>query len=175
MSITFARLAGTASLSFLLLFSMFGCTGPQGPPGPPGPPGSGGGGPPYVYVCTPANFPGTGSNPRHDVYVFNGGSATANVSVNILDRDGNNLLGQNIPGSNPPQNYTGQANGATVPVQPAHTLNVSWFAPATSGPGLDGITRVAFSVRVTSDQPIVVGHDFHWQEFVSVPCTLLPK
>jgi hypothetical protein len=174
MSITFARLAGRTCLVVLLLVTMFGCTGPPGPPGPPG--SSSGGGPPYVFVCTPANFPGTGSNPRHDIYVFNGSSSTANVSVNILDKDGNNLLGQNIPGSNPAQNYTGHANGSTVPVLPAHTLNVNWLAPATAGaPGLDGVTRVAFSVRVTSDQPIVVGHDFHWQEFVSVPCTLLPR
>jgi hypothetical protein len=64
----------------------------------------------------------------------------------------------------------------TVALQPAHTLDVNWFAPRRPPPdSADGITDVSFSVRVTSDQPIVVGHDFHWQEFVSIPCSLLPK
>ena len=152
-----------------------GPVGPVGPAGPAGPPGASSGGPPYVWICSPANFPNTGSNPRHDIYVFNGSTSNANVSVNILDRDGNNLLGHTVPGSNPAAVYPGQANNSTVSVLPAHTLNVNWFAPQTAQPASDGVTDVAFSVRVTSDQPITVGHDFHWQEFVSVPCALLPK
>ncbi|HLM58013.1 MAG TPA: hypothetical protein VK422_18045, partial [Pyrinomonadaceae bacterium] len=152
-----------------------GPAGPVGPAGPQGPAGTSAGGPPYVWICTPASYPNTGGNPRHDVYVFNGSSSAANVSVNILDRDGNNLLGQNIPGTNPAQVYPGHANGATVPVAPANTLNVNWLSPATSQPDSDGVTRVSFSVRVTSDQPIVVGHDFRWGDFVSIPCALLPK
>jgi hypothetical protein len=95
--------------------------------------------------------------------------------VNILDRDGNNLLGHTIPGSNPAALYPGQANASTVSVAPAHTHNLNWLSPQTSQPASDGVTDVAFSVRVTSDQPITVGHDFHWQEFVSIPCALLPK
>jgi hypothetical protein len=155
-----------------------GATGPQGLqgiPGPQGPAGASAGGPPYVWICSPANFPNTGSNPRHDIYVFNGSSSNANVSVNILDRDGNNLLGHTVPGSNPAALYPGQANASTVSVQPAHTYNLNWFAPQTAQPASDGVTDVAFTVRVTSDQPITVGHDFHWQDFVSVPCALVPK
>jgi hypothetical protein len=117
----------------------------------------------------------TGGNPRHDVYVFNGSSSTANVSVNILDKTGNNLLGHPIPGTNPVQNYPGHANGATVPVAAANTLSINWASPATAPPDSDGITNVSFAVRVTSDQPIVVGHDFRWGDFVSIPCTQLPK
>jgi hypothetical protein len=30
--------------------------GPQGPPGDPGPPGPSSGGPPFVWVCTPAHL-----------------------------------------------------------------------------------------------------------------------
>jgi hypothetical protein len=52
---------------------------------------------------------------------------------------------------------------------------LNWFAPQTAQPASDGVTDVAYTVRVTSDQPITVGHDFHWQEFVSVPCALPPK
>jgi hypothetical protein len=152
-----------------------GPAGPAGAAGPAGPAGASAGGPPYVWICSPANFPNTGSNPRHDIYVFNGSSSNANVSVNILDRDGNNLLGHTVPGSNPAAVYPGHANASTVPVLPAHTLNINWFAPQTAQPASDGITDVAFTVRVTSDQPITVGHDFHWQDFVSVPCALLPK
>jgi hypothetical protein len=117
----------------------------------------------------------TGSNPRHDIYVFNGSNTNANVSVNILDKSGNNLLGHTVPGSNPAAVYPGQANGSTVSVGPANTYTLNWFAPQTAQPASDGVTDVAFSVRVTSDQPITVGHDFHWQEFVSIPCALLPK
>lgn len=158
-----------------------GATGPQGlagqtgPEGPQGPAGASAGGPPYVWICSPANFPNTASNPRHDIYVFNGSASNANVSVNILDRDGNNLLGHTVPGSNPVAMYPGQANGSTISVAPSHTYNLNWFAPQTAQPASDGVTDVSFTVRVTSDQPITVGHDFHWQDFVSVPCALLPK
>src|SRR5262249_49265545 len=56
-------------------FVEWNITGPAGPPGPPGPPGPSSGGPPFVWVCTPASFPAAGGGPRADVYVFNGGSA----------------------------------------------------------------------------------------------------
>src|SRR5262249_46826128 len=74
-----------------------GPAGPQGPQGPQGPPGSSAGGPPFVWVCTPANFPNSAGSPRADIYVFNGGSTTANVAVNILDKSGTNLTGVTIP------------------------------------------------------------------------------
>jgi hypothetical protein len=173
MSNTLARYAGIA-IGLLVLVLSIGCQGPPGPPGPPGPSGSGGG-PPYVWVCTPAHFAQAGSNTRADLYVFNGGSASANIAVNILDRDGNNLAGVTVPGTSPASTYPGQAGSATVPLASAHTLNVNWQMPQTGGPGLDGITHVSFSVRVTSDQPIVVGSDFQWSGFHPLPCSLLPK
>src|SRR5215470_15432413 len=52
-------------------------TGPQGPQGPEG---SSAGGPPFVWVCTPASFPNAGGGPRADLYVFNGSSSAANVA-----------------------------------------------------------------------------------------------
>jgi hypothetical protein len=159
---------------FAVVIIASGCQGPPGPPGPAGPPGSGGG-PPYVWVCTPAHFANAGSNTRADLYVFNGGSATANVAVNILDRDGNNLVGVTVPGSSPPSTYPGQAGTTTVPLASAHTLNVNWQMPQAGGPGLDGITHVSFAVRVTSDQPIAVGSDFQWSGFHPLPCSFLPK
>ena len=163
-----------ALLAFLSLTTAIACVGPQGPPGPPGPSGSGGG-PPYVWICTPAHYPNAGSNTDADLYVFNGGSASANVAVHILDKNGNNLSGANIPGTSPAATYPGQTGSATVPVAAANTLNVRWKTPMAGGPGFDGVTNVAASVRVSSDQPVAVGSNFQWSGFKPLPCTLLPK
>ena len=148
-------------------------TGPAGPPGPPGPPGPSSGGAPFVWICTPAHRPLSSGSPRDDVYVFNGNSSTANIAVNILDKDGNNLAGLNIPGSNPVKTYPGEAGAATVALLPAHTRDVDWVMPdADAGPAF---TNVAFSVRVTSDQPIVVGANFQFNGDIPSQCNLLPK
>jgi hypothetical protein len=99
--------------------------------------------------------------------------------VNILDINGNNLLGHNVPGSNPAETYPGQADNSTVPLLPAHTMNLSWTigqAVGTfNGNTLDGTTDIPFSVRVVSDQPVVVGSDFQFSGFHALPCSLLPK
>ncbi len=137
-------------------------------------PSSRGGGP-YVWVCTPASNETVAGNTRAGLYVFNGGSSNANVAVNILDRDGNNLAGHNIPGTNPAQNYPGQTGNATVPVAPAHTLVVDWTTPQTAQPQSDGVTDVSYTVRVTSDQPVAVGSNFWWNGPAPLPCSLLPK
>lgn len=164
-------------------------TGPAGPTGPQGPAGEDGedgedgadgvalSGPPYVWICTPAHYPNAAGSPRADLYVFNGGPVTANIALNILDRDGSNLTGVVIPGAvgpnpaDPPPTYPGQAGSSTVTLQPAHTKNYSWYTPATGGPGFDGVTNVAFSVRVTSDQPIAVGSNFGFSGFIPLPCS----
>jgi hypothetical protein len=172
MSITFLRRAVAICFAFTLLMAVSACT--PGPPGPAGPPGASG--PPYVWVCTPAHLPNAGGSPRSDLYVFNGSATTANIAVNILDRDGNNLAGVNIPGSNPAKNYPGEAGASTVTLLPAHTRDLDWIMPATGGgPGLDGVTHVAFSVRVTSDQPVVVGANFQFNGNLPSQCSLLPK
>lgn len=150
-------------------------TGPTGPAGPPGPPGASAGGPPFVWVCTPASFPQAGGGPRADLYVFNGSATTANIAVNILDKDGNNLAGVTIPGSSPPATYPGQTGSTTVPLLAANTLDLNWTIPTTGGPGFDGVTNVSFSVRVVADQPIAVGSNFEFSGFHAVPCSLLPK
>ena len=152
-----------------------GPQGIQGPQGPQGPAGSSAGGPPFVWVCTPANYPGTAGSARFDVYVFNGGSTTANVAVNILDNAGNNLSGVTVPGSSPPATYPGETGTNTSPLAAGATRDDTWPSPTTSGPGFDGVTNVSFSVRVTSDQPIMVGSDFRFDDFKSNTCGLLPK
>jgi hypothetical protein len=146
-------------VSFAALIVAISCTGPPGPAGPPGPPG-GSSGPPYTWICAPNYFPMSGSNTRADLYVHNPGTATANVSVNILNKDGNNLVGQNIPGtSGPVQTYPGEANGATVPVASNVTRIVNWMMPTNNGtPGAD----VSVTVRIVSDQPIVVASHFQF-------------
>ena len=144
-----------------------GATGPQGLTGPAGPPGPSAGGPPYVWVCTPARYALSASNTRADLYVYNGGTAAAGVSVNIYDQNGNDLTGVNIPGTAPAAQYPGASN---TPVQPNATLNLTWQTPAENLGG-----SISYSVRVTSDQPIVVGSDFQFSGFKPLPCSLLPK
>jgi len=136
--------------------------GPAGPPGPPGPPGPSSGGPPFTWICSPARLPNAGGPTRADLYVYNASASTANISVNILDRDGNNLLGHNIPGTVPAATYPGEANGATVPLLSAHTRDLDWQMPVSSGPGFDGITDVSLTVRVISDQSVVVASHFQF-------------
>jgi len=150
--------------------------GPVGPPGPPGPPGPSSGGPPFVYICTPAHLANGGGSPRSDLYVFNGSASTANIAVNFLDRDGNNLVGHTIPGSAPPRVYPGEAGATTVPLLAAHTRNLDWVMPiASPPPTFDGITDVVFTIRVTSDQPIVAGVNLQFGGFMPNECNLLPK
>jgi hypothetical protein len=111
------------------------------------------------------------------LYVFNDSAVTANVSMNILDRDGNNLAGHAIPGtSGPVQNYPGEANGVTVPLAPDHTRFEKWVMPVAAGPGFDGVTDVSFTVRVVSDQSVVVGSHFQFNP-IGMPnvCHLAPR
>src|SRR5437763_3705875 len=63
-----------------------GPAGATGPAGPQGPAGTSAGGPPYVWVCTPANY-FSGSNTSAALFVFNGSSSTANVAVHLLSKD----------------------------------------------------------------------------------------
>lgn len=164
--------ARNALLVSTLLFVTAGCQGPQGPPGPPGPPGAPAGGPPYVWVCTPANYPNSASNTPADVFIFNGSATAANVALHPLNKDGVNLAGQNIPGTSPAANYPGQTGGATVPVAAGHTLIVN-FQTAQGNPAAGG--GVAATIRVVSDQPVAVGTNFQFSGFKPLPCSLLPK
>jgi hypothetical protein len=100
---------------------------------------------------------------------------TANIAVNLLDRDGTNLTGVTIPGSAPPRVYPGEAGATTVPLLPAHTRDLDWVMPTMSGPGFDGVTDVVYTVRVTSDQPVVVGANFQFGGNIPSQCSLLPK
>lgn len=152
-----------------------GPEGPAGPAGPAGPPGPSSGGPPYVWICTPAHHPNAAGSPRDDVYVFNGSAVTANIAVNILDSTGANLAGVTIPDSNPSSTYPGESGANTVTLTSGHTRDLHWVMPTTSGPGFDGVTNVAFTVRVTSDQPIVVGANFEFAGDIPSQCSLLPK
>lgn len=172
MSKNFIR-AGVACLALVFLMAPIACVGPQGPPGPQGPAGSGGG-PPFVWVCTPAAFFNAG-NSTGNVYVFNGSSSTANVAVNFLDNAGANLAGVTVPGASPAATYPGEAGAATVTLAAAHTRNIPFATPIMGGPGFDGVTHVAISIRVTSDQPITVGSVLVFSGFHPVPCSLLPK
>lgn len=123
------------------------------------------GGPPYVWACTPANY-FSGGNTNASVFVYNGTAVTANVAVQILNRDGVNLAGVPVPGAGGPP-YPGQTGAATVPVLAGSTLIVSWLTaqgnPATGG-------NVAATVRVVSDQPIVVGSNIEFSGFHPTGC-----
>jgi hypothetical protein len=147
-----------------------GPQGPQGATGPTGPAGSAAVGPPYVWICTPANYPMSGSNPRADVYAFNAAAATANIAVHILDQNGVNLAGQTIPGSSPPAAYPGDTGASTIAVAPAHTRQVTFQLPQTAP---EGGPNVSFAIRVVSDQPGAVGTNFQFSGFIPVPCPLV--
>ena len=163
-------IVGSAFAGVALL--VMGCQpGPQGPAGPAGPPGPAAGGAPFVVVCTPANYH-SGSATTAVVSIFNGSASTANVAVHFLNKDGTNLSGVTVPGTNPATTYPGQTGNTTVPVAAAHTLIVNYMAaegnPATGG-------NVLATVRVVSDQPIVAGSNITFSGFHQAPCTLLPK
>lgn len=161
------------SILLISLLALGGCkgpAGPQGPAGPPGPSGSGGG-PPFVWVCTPANFH-SGSSTNADLFIFNGSAATANVSVNFLNKDGTNLAGLVVPGAVPAINYPGQAGAATVPLLSANTLIVN-YKTAQGNPATGG--NILASVRVTSDQPIAVGSNIEFSGFHLAPCSFVPR
>ena len=131
-------------------------TGATGPAGPAGPPGPSSGGPPFVWVCTPARFSIRGRWAA-ELYVFNGGASSADVSVNFLDKNGNNLAGHAIPGSPSPGTYPGEANGVNVPLAADHTRDLYWALPAVAPTLCDGVTDVSYTIRIVSTQPIVAG------------------
>lgn len=147
-----------------------GPTGPTGPTGLTGPAGSGASGPPYIWVCTPVTFANSGGTTRADINVFNAGAATANVAVNFLDVNGANLAGVAVPvaSGSAPATYPGDSGASTVAVLPAHTRNVNWMTPVSFP---DPTTNVVTSIRVTSDQPIVVGAIVNWSGFLPLPCS----
>jgi len=154
-----------------------GPTGPAGPAGPQGPAGTSAGGPPYVYVCTPINYHNAGTTTEF-LFVFNGSASTANVAVNLLNKNGTNLAGAPIaisPGTLPPGDptpvYPGQTGSSTVTLASASTMMLSWY---TAQGNLETDTNVAITLRVTSDQPVVAATNTVWSGFNVVPCTLLP-
>jgi hypothetical protein len=106
------------------------------------------------------------------LYVFNGSSSTANVSVNFLDVNGTNLAGVTIPGSSPATPYPGQTGSTTVSLAAGATQITTWPL-TTDSPDL--VPNVSATIRVTSDQPIAVGTDLQFSGFIPRACSLLPK
>jgi hypothetical protein len=150
-----------------------GPTGPMGligPTGPTGPAGSAASGPPYIWVCTPVTFANAGGSTRADLNVFNASASTANVAINFLDVNGANLAGVAVPVASGtlPATYPGDGGASTVAVLPAHTRNVNWTTPVSFP---DPTTNVVASIRVTSDQPVVVGGIINWSGFIPLPCS----
>lgn len=135
-----------------------GATGATGPAGPAGPPGPSSGGAPFVWVCTPARWSQSGGGAPAELYVFNGGTSSADLSVNFLDKNGNSLAGHVIPGSPSPGTYPGEPTGVNVSLAAEHTRDLYWGLPAVApSPAFDGVTDVAYTIRIVSSQPIVAG------------------
>ena len=133
--------------------------------------GKSSGGPPFEWVCTPANYD-FGNNTQAEIDVFNGSANTANVAVHFLAKNGANLAGQPIPGTNPVVNYPGQTGNATVAVASLNTLII----PYQIGAGLRSQSNALLaSVRVTSDQPIAVGSNLFSGPPHAVTCVFLHK
>ena len=128
-------------------------------------------GPPFVWVCTQANYD-FGNNGQAEIDVFNASANTANVAVHFLAKNGANLAGQPIPVTNPVVTYPGQTGNATVAVASLNTLII----PYQSGGGLRSQSNgLLASVRVTSDQPIVVGSNLFSGPPHAVPCMFMHK
>lgn len=150
---SFLRLAGLASLAFVAVACQSS------------------GGPPYVWVCTPANYD-FGNNTQAEIDVFNGSANTANVAVHFLAKNGANLAGQPIPLTNPVVNYPGQTGSATVVVASLNTLII----PYQIGGGLRSQSNALLaSVRVTSDQPVAVGSNLFNGPPQAVPCVFMHR
>lgn len=122
-------------------------------------------GPPYVWACTPANY-FSGSSTNGSLFVYNGSSATANVAVNFLNKDGSNLAGVAVPGAGG-ATYPGQTGTSTVPVNAGNTWIVNWMT-AQGNPASGG--NVAATVRISSDQPIVAGSNIEFSGFHPTVC-----
>ena len=157
-------------------WNITGPQGPQGPPGPQGPkgdPGSSSGGPPFTWVCTPANWNIGGNGPTAEIDVFNASNTTANIAAHFLAADGTNVGGGAIPGtSSPVLFYPGETGSTTVTLAAQHTATYNYVSgsgdPATNN-------HLVRSVSVTSDQPIVVGYNVPFGTYNTQPCGLVPK
>ena len=129
------------------------------------------GGPPFVWVWTPANYD-FDNNGQAEIDVFNGSATTANVAVHFLAKNGANPAGAPIPGTSPAVNYPGQTGNATVAVATLNTLII----PYVTGGGVRAQSNgLLASVRVTSDQPIVVGSNLFSGPPQAVPCMFMHK
>jgi len=148
-----------------------GPPGPKGDPGDPGPPGPSSGGPPFVWVCTPAHLYHNGGTNTSNLYVFNGSASAANIAVHFLDINGTNLVGVTIPGT-ASEPYPGESGATTVSLAAGHTRNLTWTMPIASP---DPTTNVAFTIQVSSNEPIVVGANLLGGGFMPNECNLLPK
>ena len=180
MTITLVRICNL-SLAITLLLTAVACTGPQGPPGPPGV----GEGPPFVWICAPAENIFARQGNFGSVYVFNASLATANIAVHLLDQNGANLAGIAIPGEQSGQHYPGQPGNTTRALLPAHTSTVRWHLPLfpdNSGPtgiNLDPAANLlanrSTTIRVTSDQQIVVSAEYELTDTHTISCSRLTK
>jgi len=122
-------------------------------------------------VCTPANYD-FGNNGSAEIDIFNASGTTANVAVHFLAKNGANLAGAPIPATSPVVTYPGQTGNATVAVASLNTLII----PYQTGGGLRANSNgLLASVRVTSDQLVVVGSQMANGPPQAVPCNATHK
>jgi hypothetical protein len=154
-----------------------GPAGPQGPQGPAGaqgqqgPPGASAGGPPFVWVCTPANLDAPQFGNELDI--FNGSGTAANVAAHFLSADGTNLAGNTVPGLNPPATFPGQTGNNTVTLASQNTMIIT-FANGVGTRQANPSTLLA-TISVVSDRPVVVAYNIPSVSRQSTPCSLLPR
>jgi hypothetical protein len=118
----------------------------------------------------PAGFPNLGST-NASVNIFNGSASTANVAVHFLDRNGANLAGAVVPGGSGPSDvYPGETGAATVAVAAGTTRIVPWHT-ALGNPATDANTPA--TIRIVSDQPVVVGVGVSFGGFFQIHCQFL--
>ena len=162
MKSAFTSRAGCACVALLIAVSGVSCQ-KEG--------GQSAGGPPFVWVCTPANYD-IGNNSNAEIDIFNGSATTANVAAHFLAKNGANLAGGTVPGSNPAATYPGQTGNATVPLGSQNTLII----PYQIGSGIRGNNNALLAtVSIVSDQPVVVGYQIPFGPLQAGPCNQLSK
>jgi hypothetical protein len=93
------------------------------------------------------------------------------VAAHFLAKDGTNLAGGTVPGSNPPVNYPGQTGTNTVALAPQNTMIIQYQIGQGFRASLP--STLLASVAVTSDQPIAVGFQLTGLPNAT-PCSRVP-
>jgi hypothetical protein len=114
---------------------------------------------PFVYGCTPGSIL-YGAALTYTSSLYNGSSATANVTMKLLAYNGTNVSALMNP------------SAQTFTITPTNTRWVTWTVPMNLDPSSNA--AAPSTVRVVSDQPLALSMVFDYSASkVIVQCTYL--